>query len=169
MIHIYSMSIYYILFIDKYIIDYIYLIEWLTDCGLGSPIMTVSWWKGWESSSCSVYEARYFGSLVLKCWSLRGLVKSQWSSGYTGMLKKLVLRSAKECLLNSTVEFAIKSNGRKRFPSSLYFYLNCHQKMWSIFREGLPASIVGLRKSFTDCPAAWVWFDFRCSQDDSQD
>lgn len=35
--------------------------------------------------------------------------------------------------------------GKEQFPSSVYFYIDCHHKVWPLFRVGLPViAIKGL-------------------------
>lgn len=80
---------------------------------------------------------------------------------------------AKECLSNRVDDLASESEGKrakpKKLPSSLSFYVGCHQKVRPTFKVGLLTSNDQSRKSLTGVPATGVLADSRCGQVDSQD
>lgn len=84
-----------------------------------------------------------YPAVSIWCWRPGGSLKSCGSSVSTRILKKVVLASAKECLSNKLDELASKSEHKRQkanFPSSMFFYLGFHKKVWSRFWLGFPAS-----------------------------
>jgi hypothetical protein len=57
------------------------------------------------------------------CCRFRGLLESYWFSLGSGILKKLLLISVKECLHNRTGEITNQSKG-KRMKSQVSFFLD---------------------------------------------
>lgn len=84
------------------------LLVWLTNCGPSNPIVTVSL-KNQECSSCSGHEMECFGSLSLVLEVLR----SCWSSVYTGIPKDEVWIPGKEQLSNRLMNLPTRGQAGK--------------------------------------------------------
>lgn len=91
--------------------------------------MAVPCWRGQEPGSWETCDAGWLSSpnLLVKAW---GFLESCCSWFYIGNCKKLVLIRVTECSSNKADELANKSERQKaKFPSSMSFYLGCHQKV----------------------------------------
>lgn len=108
-----------------------------------------------ECSSCSS-RSLPIPAVSIWCWRPGGLLKSCGYSVSTGILKKLVLISAKECLSNSLDELASKSD-HKRAKGKFSFF---HVLLSRLLQESVVQILFGF--------SCFKWYDQENSSQESK-